>query len=255
MNGLICWLVVGLVSVVVGNEKVLQPLGAFAAVNASSAVKPLGAFAAVNASSAVRNKKNFMVSLSANADNSVGSVYFDWGRIRGSHSGGPTQEPIPAGQTRNSYNIDTAQAIADCEGKKPKNPCLNSAGQFSSRYLCKAIIESKVITVSAKLGAPDTLPAKSDFDSKLKLYECFTDSTGKVVGAHPSRGMAVKMELTDECQAKLAGLKGDKTILPEDVDKTSVGENGRNAKWAAFWTTAANDAKIKGTFCDKELKK
>ncbi|MEM9636673.1 MAG: hypothetical protein AAGA94_03445 [Pseudomonadota bacterium] len=151
------------------------------------------------------------------ADNKIGSIYFPGGRIRTTHSEGPTKEKH--GQTL-QYNIDYDTALAEFDSKNPdyftkvkkildkkykKDPNVtqdmikNAAYDYYWTAQDKYIAEKLNVTDPKKLPAwvGDVITSPSDAPDMDKpttdtLFEVFRSINGSVESWHPSRGAAKK---------------------------------------------------------------
>lgn len=255
-----CWLVVvGLISVGYAKEMVLQPLGVLAAVNESSS-SPM--------------TTDIMVSYRAmpggSNSNRVGSVYFDWGRIRGPHDQGPLKEPIRSGWTRTAYNWND-NVLYEGQKKKLKQKYARQCIRWGYTprtvldCICQLIVQNKVRPSPAQLHL-NTLPTKEQHDPNLSLWECFqVPEQGRAVTTqfrgHKSRGMAVKMPIGRRCRKKLESLLQRPDVLPTtplppaaDQSTYHKAVDLRNRKWTNFWRAVPQSDLGQDTFCKHELR-
>ncbi|MFK7764049.1 MAG: hypothetical protein AB8B62_12355 [Roseobacter sp.] len=179
-------------------------------------------------------------------DGKIGSIYFNNGRIRTTHAGGPTKSLHHAGIRNQKFNLDYDAAWRLFLQKNRgiyaifyelTNPAQTPKERQSEtyRYLFKQCDEW--LSVFLNLTPVDQLPAwvtpvmgpddafdtaATDPPDDITLFEVFTTvSNGKVDHWHPSRGIAAKFETNKQVVSVL------KTALAHIKDITDTGQRNR----------------------------
>ncbi|WP_227271746.1 hypothetical protein [Roseobacter weihaiensis] len=150
-------------------------------------------------------EKTVMVSM---VDGKIGSIYFDGGRVRTTHGGGPTEERHDPGRTL-QLNIDHDQAevafeVAHPRGTVPRDQLWSTY----KRFLVETLANSTPATLPAWITVihtpTDAAPEETDTaNTQVKLFEIMVNQAGQVTSTHPSRGIGTQMRITNADMLKL----------------------------------------------------
>ncbi|WP_187431564.1 hypothetical protein ROLI_034070 [Roseobacter fucihabitans] len=137
-------------------------------------------------------------------DGKIGSIYFEGGRVRTTHTGGPTKSEHNKNRLF-QFNIDRNAAhdhYTRTGDKKRWEKHFRDAHPTSifNEWLAQALKGEGVTATPAwatpVLSADDALPDDGNQDAAgLKLFEVMVKRNGRL-GKHPSRGALVKMTAT-----------------------------------------------------------
>lgn len=128
----------------------------------------------------------------------IGSVYFDWGRIRTVHSGGPTQESHDADWSWAQFNYKEAEGLLKhpkMGGKTTKEEFYAALAKFCGELIGK---KAGAAVGAIEIKTPADAFANVGLGAGYSLLECGKNKkSGKFNGyMHPSRGFAVQYTLT-----------------------------------------------------------
>jgi hypothetical protein len=164
----------------------------------------------------IRESK-MVLTCSMTPDGMIGSVYFDQGRIRMTHSGGP-EEKQHQNQITVRFNVDQVEAQAEFDAylrdilnkmddqKRAeveaelfdKNRETKAYWKQYRKWLAELLKDKTVDNApkwATKVEGPDTaIVSQNDIPKNVELFEIFKNINGRVETWHPSRGAAVKFE-------------------------------------------------------------
>ncbi len=162
---------------------------------------------------------------SMTSDGKIGSVYFDTGRIRTTHSHGPEKE-IHGDETVLQFNVDEGLAIPDFE----RTFAGDDADYWDSFdvWLKDRLKNSTVDHLPPWAKSISNPEAAYDISGSnppenVKLFEIFKKINGNVEGWHPSRGTAVKYETNKQVisvlNAAIKHINSKKSVDPKERNR------------------------------------
>ena len=185
------------------------------------------------------------------ANGKIGSVYFEQGRIRTTHSHGPEEE-LHSGTNRLQFNIDIKAAEAEFERSHPnieadiRDQIDDSLSRKQkNRLFSKLYYRACDGWIARRLNnlAVDSLPSwatrvsgpekaidlsKGAPSSDTILFEVFVSVSGEVQSWHPSRGVAAKFSTNKQVVSVL------KAALKKLEDENITQPGARNVAFYKF---------------------
>ncbi|MBW4709891.1 hypothetical protein KX928_19080 [Roseobacter sp. YSTF-M11] len=140
------------------------------------------------------------------ADKKIGSVYFTDGRARSTHPSGAKSSPHDPASSR-QFHVDWTAAVTQFKSEHPghlkkvgKKQYVHDLRRWVAAQVTGADIDPKPTWFLSEITGPeDAYTSPEDAPQPgAKLFEVFFDDKNAVSNTHPSRGVAVKYNLTRE---------------------------------------------------------